>query len=96
MREFFIAPIDKADLGDGWRKIIGDRQFREGVACDFGLAEEYFAILFFEDDTIEVGRGESLRPYEVLYHGDDQGEASAAFYRGISRSIGDDDEEDLS
>lgn len=76
---------DEEDIeGSAWAEIVKGRGFKEGIAADFGIGEECYALLEFEDGTFEVGVGEALRPYLQLYLGKDRGIASEVFHSQVS------------
>ena len=74
-----------AELGDGWQGVVGTREVSNAIGVEYGLAEESIMMFEFKDGTFEVGIGESLRPYDQLYSGDDQLDATRAFLGAIHR-----------
>lgn len=72
------------DVGEAWREVVGDRKLEGVIYAEFGLAEETVAMLIFADGSREVGMGESLRPYDIRYQGDNAEEAASAFFLAIA------------
>lgn len=73
-----IAHLDEV-MQAGWKVVVAGRQISQLHACTFGPAEETVACMIFEDGTCEVGIGENLRPYQLLYFGNDAGHGFEAF-----------------
>jgi hypothetical protein len=69
-RDFEVTATDELE-GGAWANVVGERKLKKATFAEFGFAEEVIALLKFEDGSFEVGIGESLRPYQQLYEGDD-------------------------
>ncbi len=78
-----IYTVEKPAAGSAWEGIVGDRPLKVITVVEYGLAEEVIAMIEFQDGTFEVGIGESLRPYDLLYQGCDLELASRAFLEAI-------------
>lgn len=79
-----------SDLSDiveeNWIRVIDGREVETIHALDCGFAEESVMLIEFTDGSYEVGRGESLRPYEQLYVGRDGMAALRAFLEAIEHA----------
>lgn len=88
MRAFEIATItDSNELGPAWQEIVEGRELEQTIYCEFGFAEEVITLLAFKDGSFEVGIGESLRPYDQIYVGDDEERALTDFLLAVKRHV---------
>ena len=71
------------DVIGAWAEVVGDRELESGYWAEYGFAEEVIGILHFKDGTFEVGIGEPLRPYQVLYAGSDFVAAQERFWQAV-------------
>lgn len=71
IREFTITTLgdDLTQIGPSWLEVAGNRSVERVIVCEFDAAEEVIGLLSFTGGTYEVGIGEALRGYEVLYLG---------------------------
>jgi hypothetical protein len=76
-RDLHVGTSDK--VYGFWHEVVGERQVRTVLHAEFGLAEENLVLMGFTDGTYEVGVGESMRPYDVVYVGNDSEAAYAAW-----------------
>ena len=84
MRNFYIGSIPLNEIPEGLKDVSEGRKILDAIAVEFGFAEELIFKVEYEateDDVrdIEVGVGESLRPYQRLYFGTDAVKASSIF-----------------
>jgi hypothetical protein len=75
--------FEEGDLGDGWQEVIGKRRLMEGIFASCGIGDACVAHLAFTNGVIEVGVGESLRPYRRLYRGRNDEKAGSVFAKAI-------------
>lgn len=77
--------LPSEEMGPSWRALIDERgkEFSRLIYLEYGFAEEVICMIYFLDGSFEVGVGESLRPYELLYAGNDLEEASRAFLEAV-------------
>lgn len=91
-REFeIIHEANIENLPPNWKTVVENCQYKfvRGIFADFGLAEECVGLLIFEISEgtpyFEVGVGEALRPYIVLYKGVIGYDASRVFSDEIEK-----------
>ena len=79
--------VSEEQLGDAWRELLIERNrgFDHIIYVEFGFAEEVIGMIHYMDGTYEVGIGESLRPYDLLYEGTDLEEATESFLKAVRR-----------
>jgi hypothetical protein len=82
-RPFELTTAVGAEIPGEWRAIDPTRTIGRAIAVNYEFAEETIAMLYYTDHTVEVGVGESLRPYERLYKGSNYNKASEEFVRAI-------------
>ena len=92
MRQFLvdldIATIRSRDnpehIGEMWKEVFGDRKWEIIYHASCGMGDSQYAMIFFEDGTVEVGTGEALRPYTQLYIGKEAKVAWRVFVKALS------------
>ena len=89
-REYeIVSETEVEKLSPSWFEIVGERRFVSGTFVGFGMAEECIGLLEFVSETcsptFEVGVGECLRPYRLLYKGDNGVTASKIFIDEINK-----------
>ena len=89
-REYeIVSETEVEKLSPSWFEIVGERRFVSGTFVGFGMAEECIGLLEFVSETcsptFEVGVGECLRPYILLYKGDNGATASKIFIDEINK-----------
>ena len=77
-----ITGVTSLEHSEEWSWVVGARKLLNAVYAEFGLAEEVVGLLVFDDETAEVGIGESMRPYDKVFEGDVEG-ASHVFVKTI-------------
>src|SRR6516165_1582635 len=89
--ELEITSVAGKDVAGAWAELTDKCdgfRLKTMTACEFGPAEEVVALLEHEAMTgtatkYEVGVGESLRPYEQVYLGDDRQYAIDVFWQTV-------------
>lgn len=61
------------------------RTVRGVMSCGFGACEEVILLVTYTNETFEVGIGESMHAYEMLYRGGDLEHASVVFYEAVNK-----------
>lgn len=89
-REYeIVSETEVEKLLPSWFEIVGERRFISGTFVEFGMAEECIGLLEFMSETCsptyEVGVGKCLRPYVLLYTGDNGITASKIFIDEINK-----------
>lgn len=80
---------DRDELPSAWQEVVGDRLFVRMTMATFGFAEESIGLIVFRGDPggnnlFEVGIGEALRPYHMLYRGYYEHVAEVRFWRVLT------------
>lgn len=83
-----IITVTRDEMGPAWDDVIGDRNLISCAVADFGFADAQVVLMTFVDGY-EVGHGECMRPYSVLYKGNDLKKAVDAWVEHIARLGGD-------
>lgn len=83
----FVEITEEDDLSEEWKSVVQGRPFSDIVAFDHDFGEGATALILFEDGSFEVGRGEPLRPYTVLYAGKNEWRAWEEFLHAFLDTI---------
>jgi len=83
--EIEIVRVPQDEMGPAWQGVLGDTTLKTCVAADFGFADAVICFMEFEDGDYEVGHGECLRPYDILYEGRDREEAIGVWAQHVGR-----------